>query len=261
MLFARLIESQQRAALASRAMVEGAGVSAGAHALLIVGWLLLHQGAGSLAPSRGSETFTPVEFLLPRDRLSGTRPQRETVTFTTLQRRAGDGFAQDPEPPPPPDEPRLEIVVPPGNSKELEVAMKEFESQPPLILGDSIMMEFQVDSAVVRYEDGAAPTYPESLLRRRIEGSVIVQYVVDTLGRADTATFRVISTTHPEFARAVKQTLPQMRFRPATMANKHVAQLVQQPFAFRIVDTTRVRTRPPPEESRQSRLPAVTSSQ
>lgn len=261
MLFARLIESQQRTATASRAMVEGAGVSAGAHALLIVGWLLLHQGAGTRASVRVTETFTPVEFLLPRDRLSGTRPQREMVTFTSLQRRAGEGFAQDPEPPPPRDEPRLEIVVPQGKAKDLEVAMKEFESQPPLILGDSIMMEFQVDSAVVRYEDGAAPTYPETLLRRRVEGSVVVQYVVDTLGRADTATFRVISTTHPEFARAVKQTLPQMRFRPATMANRHVAQLVQQPFAFRIVDTMKVLTRPPPETRGQSRLPAVTSSQ
>jgi len=259
MLFARLIESQQRAATASRAMVEGVGVSAGAHALLIVGWLVLHQGAGPSSRVLQHETFTPVEFLLPRDRLPGLRPRQETVTFTSLQRLAGEGFAAEAEPPPR-DEPRLEIVVPPGKAKEVEIAMKEFESQPPLILGDSIMLEFQVDSAVVRYEDGAAPAYPEALLRRRIEGSVIVQYVVDTLGRADTATFRVISTTHPEFARAVKQTLPQMRFRPATMANRHVAQLVQQPFAFRIVDTTRARTRPPPDARRQ-RLPAVTSSQ
>ena len=81
-------------------------------------------------------------------------------------------------------------------------------------------------------------------MKRRIEGSVIVQYVVDTLGHADTTTFRVIAATHADFARAVKSTLPYMRFRPAIMANRLVPQLVQQPFAFKITDTTIVR-RPP----------------
>jgi protein TonB len=101
---------------------------------------------------------------------------------------------------------------------------------------------------VVRYENSAAPSYPESMLKRRIEGSVIVQYVVDTLGRADTLTFRVISATHADFARAVKNTLPYMRFHPAVMANRLVPQLVQQPFAFRIQDTTGFKK--PPESGR-----------
>jgi hypothetical protein len=43
----------------------------------------------------------------------------------------------------------------------------------------------------------------------------------------------------------VKNTLPYMRFRPAIMANRHVPQLVQQPFSFRIQDTTTVRNKPP----------------
>lgn len=131
--------------------------------------------------------------------------------------------------------------MPTGKSDDTEAAAKALEAQQPIALGDSIMTELQVDSAVVRYEDGAAPSYPESMLRRRIEGSVIVQYVVDTLGHADTTTFRVISATHVDFARAVKNTLPRMRFRPAVMANRLVPQLVQQPFAFRIQDTTFLR--------------------
>jgi protein TonB len=113
------------------------------------------------------------------------------------------------------------------------------------------MTEFMVDSAAVRYENSAAPAYPESMLRKHIEGSVIVQYVVDTLGHADTLTFRVVSATHVEFARAVKSTLPYMRFRPAVMANRLVPQLVQQPFSFRIQDTTTVR-RPPESRGTQA---------
>lgn len=242
MLFARLLESQ-RAATATQALFESAGVSALAHGLLIGGWLFVYRDVEHLTPEPDA-SFTPVQWLVPKDRIPG-RPQRETVTWTTLAVRTGEGFDQgDSESRR--DEPRMEMVLPDGKANETDAASQTETAQPPIALGDSIMTEFMVDSAVVRFEDGAAPSYPESMLRRRIEGSVIVQYVVDTLGHADTLTFRVISATHADFARAVKNTLPRMRFRPAIMANRLVPQLVQQPFAFRIQDTTIVRVPPPP---------------
>lgn len=242
MLFARLLETQ-RAAEATATMLEGAGVSALAHALLIGGWVYLSRDIEPVRP-QPAEVFTPVEYLIPKDRLAGLRPQRETVTWTTLAMRTGEGFEQ-PKAEARRDEPRMEMVVPAGKTEDTDAAAKALEEQPPIQLGDSIMTELQVDSAVVRFENSAAPSYPESMLKRRIEGSVIVQYVVDTLGHADTLTFRVIAATHVDFARAVKNTLPYMRFRPATMANRHVPQLVQQPFSFRITDTTSVRIKPP----------------
>jgi TonB family protein len=241
MLFARLLESQ-RAAVATEAMLEGAGVSALVHGLLIGGYLLATSDVEHIRPDPDA-SFTPVQWMVPKDRIPG-RPQRETVTWTTLATRQGEGFAEEALPESRRDEPRVEVVLPEGRKDDTDAAAKKEEAQPPIALGDSIMTEFMVDSAVVRYEDGAAPAYPESMLRRRIEGSVIVQYVVDTLGHADTSTFRVISSTHADFAQAVKLTLPRMRFRPAIMANRHVPQLVQQPFAFKIQDTTLLR-RPP----------------
>jgi TonB family protein len=243
MLFARLLE-RQRAAAETAAMLEGAAVSALAHGALIGGWLFLHQDVVRIVPE-AEAVFTPVEYLIPKDRIAEMRPQRETVTFTTLNATlAGEGF-QEEKKEATRDEPRMEMVVPEGKKADAEVAENAIEEQPPIQLGDSIMTEIQVDSAVVRYENSAAPAYPESMLRRRIEGSVIVQYVVDTLGHADTLTFRVISATHADFARAVKNTLPFMRFRPAVMANRHVPQLVQQPFSFKIQDTTVARIKPP----------------
>lgn len=239
MLFARLLETQ-RAAVATGVMLEGAGISALAHGLLIGSWLFLSRDVERVKPEP-SAVFTPVEYLIPKDRLVGMRPQRETVTWTTLSSGIGEGFQDAETKQESRDDRRLEVVMPTGKADETDAAAKADESQKPIALGDSIMTELQVDSAVVRYEDGAAPSYPESMLRRRIEGSVIVQYVVDTLGHADTTTFRVISATHADFARAVKSTLPRMRFRPAVMANRLVRQLVQQPFAFRIQDTTIVR--------------------
>lgn len=260
MLFARLLESH-RAAVATEAMLEGAGISALAHGLLIGGWLFVHRDVELVRPEPDA-TFTPVQWMVPKDRIPG-RPQRETVTWTTLAARTGEGFLEEAKPPQR-DEPRVEMVLPAGKKAETDAAAKTEDAQPPIALGDSIMTEFMVDSAVVRYEDGASPAYPESMLKRRIEGSVIVQYVVDTLGHADTLTFRVISSTHADFARAVKSTLPRMRFRPAIMANRLVPQLVQQPFAFRIQDTTLVRARPPGGDrgpARLQRLPSVTRSQ
>ena len=241
MLFARLLESQ-RAAVATQAMLEGAGVSALVHGLLIGGYLFMTRDLQHVRPAPDA-TFTPIKWLVPKDRIPG-RPQRETVTFTTLATRAGEGFAEETEKVRQRDEARVEVVLPEGRKDDTDAAPKQEQAQAPIALGDSIMTEFMVDSAVVRYEDGAAPTYPESMLKRRIEGSVLVQYVVDTLGHADTATFRVISATHADFANAVKSTLPRMRFRPAIMANRLVPQLVQQPFAFKIQDSSIVR-RPP----------------
>jgi TonB family protein len=242
MLFARLLESQ-RAAAASRAMAEGVVVSTVAHALLVGGWLALHR---DVEPVRVSpdERFTPVEYLVPRDRLPGLRPQQETVTWTALTPVSGQGYAPPATETPPPAEDRLEIEVARGEEKEIEVAPESFERLPPIALGDSIKTELEVDSTVRRYDDGVAPAYPPTLLRRQVEGAVVVQYVVDTLGRADTSTFRVVSATHPEFARAVKAALPAMRFRPAIISSRMVPQLVQQPFAFRIVDTSRTRRLP-----------------
>jgi TonB family protein len=246
MLFARLLESQ-RAAVATQAMLDGAAVSALAHGLLIGGYLYLNRDVEHVRPQPDS-VFTPVQWLVPKDRIPG-RPQRETVTWTTLAARAGEGFQEDARDRQR-DERRVEVVLPTGKAEETDAAAKTEEAQRPIALGDSIMTEYMVDSAVVRYEDGAAPLYPESMLRRRIEGSVIVQYVVDTLGHADTLTFRVISATHADFARAVKTTLPRMRFRPAVMANRLVPQLVQQPFAFRIQDTTTTARAKPPRGDR-----------
>jgi len=73
------------------------------------------------------------------------------------------------------------------------------------------------------------------LLELKIEGGAYVQFVVDTLGMVDTTSFRVISTTHEEFAQSVRDALPGMRFHPAILRSKKVAQLVEQPFMFKIV--------------------------
>ena len=104
----------------------------------------------------------------------------------------------------------------------------------PTLLGDSVLTEIEVDSAVKRYEWSAAPDYPVTMLQQNIEGAAFVIYVIDTLGVADTTSFQVVRSTHDEFAQAVRAAMPKMRFRPAILSGIKVRQLVQQNFTFKI---------------------------
>jgi hypothetical protein len=63
---------------------------------------------------------------------------------------------------------------------------------------------------------------------------VTAEWVVDTVGLADSASFRVVSSTHPQFTNAVREVLPMMRFRPAVLDGRHVRQYVRQQFRFEL---------------------------
>lgn len=94
--------------------------------------------------------------------------------------------------------------------------------------------EFQVEKPVVSAPGSASPRYPEILKSAGVEGEVLAQFVVDTTGRAENGSFKVLKTSHELFALAVKNALPGMRFLPAEVGGKKVKQLVQQPFVFAI---------------------------
>jgi protein TonB len=122
------------------------------------------------------------------------------------------------------------VVPDSGESRSASLATIDL----PSLLGDSIHLEIDVDSAVQRYAWSAAPEYPLELLRQEIQGNAFVIYVVDTTGAADSSSLQVVKATHQEFVDAVRQALPRMRFRPAVLAGQKVRQLVQQNFAFKI---------------------------
>ncbi|MGQ0702223.1 MAG: hypothetical protein ACT4PM_03710 [Gemmatimonadales bacterium] len=63
-------------------------------------------------------------------------------------------------------------------------------------------------------------------------------FVVDTAGKAELGTARVVATTSPEFAAAVVGFLPTLRYRPALLTGTPVRQVV----AYRKTLLTRKRT-------------------
>jgi len=101
-------------------------------------------------------------------------------------------------------------------------------------LGDSVFSELWVDSAVTRMEGSGAPLYPAEMLRNQVDGIVFAQFVVDTAGRVDRRTVRILTSTDPLFTAAVQEALVEMQFRPAVYANHRVPQLVEEHFLFTI---------------------------
>jgi len=78
------------------------------------------------------------------------------------------------------------------------------------------------------------PRYPELLRQAGVGGEVVAEFVVDTLGRVEPGTLRVVSSDHALFTAAVSAVLPSLRFLPAEAAGRRVRQLVRQPFSFAI---------------------------
>jgi TonB family protein len=125
-----------------------------------------------------------------------------------------------------------------GRTGERSGARSEQPFGPAPFLSEKVYSALQVDQMVERYESSAAPVYPPELSARGTEGQVEAAYVVDTNGRVDTTTIRVMQSDHPRFTESVRTALGETRFRPAKRGGKAVRQLVQQRFRFKLAQLT-----------------------
>lgn len=98
--------------------------------------------------------------------------------------------------------------------------------------GDGPWDAAAVDRAVVPRSGNPAPRYPDALREAGAEGQVVVRFVVDTAGRVEGGSVRVVRADDPRFADAVRAVLPALRFTPAEAGGRRVRQLVEVPFAF-----------------------------
>ncbi|MBI1723114.1 MAG: energy transducer TonB, partial [Gemmatimonadetes bacterium] len=86
--------------------------------------------------------------------------------------------------------------------------------EPPLLLGHP------------------APHYPEMLRQAGIEGRVVVEVVLDTLGRAEPASLRVVSGAHPLFDAEASAVVLASRYRPARVGGRPVRVRILVPVGF-----------------------------
>jgi protein TonB len=81
---------------------------------------------------------------------------------------------------------------------------------------------------------GPVPRYPEVLRQAGIEGEVVVECVVDTLGRVEPGTVRVVSSTHALFEQPARETVGSSVFRPGRLDGRPVRVRVRLPLIFKL---------------------------
>jgi protein TonB len=81
---------------------------------------------------------------------------------------------------------------------------------------------------------GPQPQYPDLLRQAGIQGRVIVQAIIDTTGRAEPASVKVIQSPNPGFDLAAKTAVLKALFRPARVHGRAVRVLVNIPYDFKL---------------------------
>ena len=195
-------------------------------ALSVVAHVAIIGGAVAATARTAMDRLEPensfVQFLVPPNRNAGQQSQREMVRYVAIAPEIGDGVAVQAI------EKLKRVAQLPGPDERNAQAM------PALPSADSVFSLLDVDSAAVRYEWSAAPAYPPKMLEKNTEGFVKAGWVVGQDGYADTASLRIVESTHAEFEKAVRDALPFMRFKAAKVGRMTVNQLVQQEFTFRL---------------------------
>jgi TonB family protein len=76
--------------------------------------------------------------------------------------------------------------------------------------------------------------YPRNARLAGVSGKAVVQFVVDTSGRARPETINCLEATYKDFADAAVGTVKTMVFNPATLDGHKIERLVQYPFDFKL---------------------------
>jgi protein TonB len=79
---------------------------------------------------------------------------------------------------------------------------------------------------------GDEPRYPELLRKAGIGGQVRVEFVIDTAGRVENGSVRILASTHELFSAAARAAVSTWLFRPGRIAEAAVRSRVQVPLGF-----------------------------
>jgi protein TonB len=76
------------------------------------------------------------------------------------------------------------------------------------------------------------PPYPRMMQQSGIEGVVLLEFVVDQTGHAQSNSMRVLDSTHKAFEAAAKEMIQKCLFRPGRVRGQAVQVLVRMPVNF-----------------------------
>jgi TonB family protein len=219
---------QEAAASAPRS----AGLSAFMHVMLIGAWVVVTSPSVNQTTTEADDR---VWYLPPPNKSPAQSASAETIRYVEVAPDgSGAGFGMEGESSTAVELERYQTDGQPTGNTGLDTASSV--EAVALDGADSVFTIIEVDSVATRLPESAAPQYPPDLLVKRVEGQAIVQFVVDTSGRADPASFAIVVSSHPGFSQSVRNALPGMRFAPARIGPTKVRQLVELPFTFNIAD-------------------------
>ena len=213
---------------ANTAVAPSAMLSVAAHVVLVGAAV---YGIGPRPDRPEEEPSARVFYIPPPDRIPRTESNAEHLQFIEI----GAGAVAVPAPAAAGAQagtPRPEREAKGG---ALGLDTKNNAAQSPVESVDSVYSMLSVEESAVRSEGSAAPVYPREMLEKGVEGAVLTRYVIDTTGRADSASLQVLNATNNAFTQSVREALPGMRFSPAVVQGHKVRQLVEQNFEFRIL--------------------------
>lgn len=117
---------------------------------------------------------------------------------------------------------------------EPRVGAAAFVTDVPLGSPDHIYEMNELDRPASVIFRGAPTPYPESMRKLGTPGEVTMSFVIDTDGRAEMNSVRVVSATASAFVDAARQTLATMRFTAAESQGRKVRSRVAQTFTFAV---------------------------
>ena len=99
--------------------------------------------------------------------------------------------------------------------------------------GNDVFMESIVEEKP-SILSGPQLVYPDLLRQAGIQGRVIVQVIVDTTGRAEPNSIKVLQSPNPGFDQPAKNYVLKALYRPARVHGRAVRVLVNQPIDFKV---------------------------
>lgn len=211
-----------------------------AHAALIVGAIVVTTRSGGATMSPPDDFMEPPPyFVTPRPAPPETKvrpPTSSTRTIDAMRRLPTIDHVPDAVPPVDVDL-NVRIATDDEIARGPIVSSSTIQGEPGGLghATDGVLEERYVDRAPRILGTPIQPLFPASLRERGVKGRVAVQFVIDTLGRAEMSGLRIVEATDPLFAQSVRAVLPRYRFSPGEAGGQKVRTLVQLPFDFTLV--------------------------
>ena len=99
--------------------------------------------------------------------------------------------------------------------------------------GNQVYIESLVEERPERLS-GPPLVYPDLLRQAQIQGVVVVEAVIDTTGRVEPNSVKIISSPHSGFDQSAKNVVLKSLYRPARVSGRAVRVLIRQPINFQL---------------------------